>query len=98
MVDDTIQRQWTLNSPSKALQLLSFVNTPGCGKIFRSIKGTFRRLQSIDICSVKEVVEVCISGCILHNICLLEADKLDDYFDDNDGHVQNIIICHTSGQ
>jgi hypothetical protein len=57
---------------------------------FGLLKGRFRRLQNIDICDVEEVVKVCISGCTLHNICILEADELDDYFNDNQGQVQNI--------
>lgn len=56
---------------------------------FGLLKGRFRRLQNIDVCTVQAAVEVCISGCILHNICILQADELDDYFNDNQGQMQN---------
>ena len=54
---------------------------------FSLLKGRFRRLQHIDVQDLQTAVELCICCCVFHNICILEADALDDlYNDDRQNH------------
>jgi hypothetical protein len=50
---------------------------------FSLLKGRFRRLQNMDVCTVEVAVCLIISCCVLHNICILESDELDEYFNEN---------------
>ncbi|XP_033749184.1 protein ANTAGONIST OF LIKE HETEROCHROMATIN PROTEIN 1-like [Pecten maximus] len=57
---------------------------------FGMMKGRFRRLQNINMHSIEYIVKAVITACILHNICILNDDELDDHFeaeveDDNVG-------------
>lgn len=44
----------------------------------------------MDVCSVEVAVRLIISYCILHNICILESDQLDDYFNDDGLNLQQL--------
>lgn len=50
---------------------------------FSLLKRRFRRLQNMDVCTVEVAVCLIISCCVLHNICILESDELDEYFNEN---------------
>lgn len=50
---------------------------------FSLLKGRFRRLQYLDVYKVEVDVQLCISCCILHNICIMESDELDEYFNED---------------
>ena len=45
---------------------------------FALLKSRFRRLHFIDTMSVSTAVEIIIACCILHNLCLLENDVLNE--------------------
>ena len=47
---------------------------------FGILKGRFRRLQFIDMADIQYITKTIVNGCILHNICLIDGDTLDDYF------------------
>lgn len=52
------------------------------------MKGRFRRLREITLHHPQEIVENIVSGCILHNLCVLHNDFIEHYIDDGreDGH------------
>ncbi|KAJ8316588.1 hypothetical protein KUTeg_005864 [Tegillarca granosa] len=54
---------------------------------FAALKGRFRRLQYIDTQAVRTAVDMILVCCILHNICILNADEVDDFFDEVNDHV-----------
>ena len=49
---------------------------------FGILKGRFRRLQYIDMADIIYIVRTIISGCVLHNICIIDGDSLEDYFNE----------------
>lgn len=60
---------------------------------FSLLKGRFRRLRNIDVVNVQTAVEICISCCVFHNICILEQDVLGDFFNDDEINV-NLPAVH----
>ena len=53
------------------------------------IKGRFRRLRDLYCHDIREICEIIISGCILHNLCIICQDDIEYYFvPDN----ENIVI------
>jgi hypothetical protein len=50
---------------------------------FGSLKGRFRRLQYVEMNDIAYVVKAVITACILHNICILNQDELDEHFDND---------------
>ncbi|KAJ8320878.1 hypothetical protein KUTeg_002465 [Tegillarca granosa] len=58
---------------------------------FAALKGRFRRLQYIDTQAVRTAVDMILVCCILHNICILNADEVDDFFDEVNDH--HLIMC-----
>lgn len=50
---------------------------------FGLLKGRFRRLQFIEMNDIAYVVKAVITACILHNICILHQDELDEHFDND---------------
>ncbi|XP_045194796.2 putative nuclease HARBI1 [Mercenaria mercenaria] len=57
---------------------------------FGLLKGRFRRLQHINIYNIEKVVKVIVSCCVLHNMCIMNTDELDDIYDD---HVDDNPDC-----
>ena len=49
---------------------------------FGLLKGRFRRLQYVDVQEVETAVQLCMCCCVFHNIWVLQADMLDEYFYD----------------
>ena len=49
---------------------------------FGILKGRFRRLQFIDMADILYITKTIVNGCILHNICIVDGDTLDDYFNE----------------
>ena len=45
---------------------------------FALLKGRFRKLKYMDM-NVEPVPEAVIAACVLHNLCLIQGDELDDY-------------------
>lgn len=55
------------------------------------LKGRFRRLREITLHDPEEIVENIVCGCILHNLCILNNDLIEQYIDEaqEDGHPNN---------
>ncbi|XP_069103544.1 uncharacterized protein [Argopecten irradians] len=56
------------------------------------LKGRFRRLQEITVHEEKNIASTIVCGCILHNLCILCHDELDQYVDrsnEDDNHPNN---------
>lgn len=58
-------------------------------RAIRLLKGRWRKLQHMDHLNVELIVELIISACVLHNICLFHDDfdpgyMLDDGGDDDE--------------
>ncbi|XP_033740007.1 protein ALP1-like [Pecten maximus] len=47
-------------------------------RAFAQLKGRFRRLKYVNIKSVEEICKAVLCACILHNVCIIEADSLED--------------------
>lgn len=56
-------------------------------RAFGMLKGRFRRLKYINVKSVQEICEIIVATCVLHNICILEHDGLENILE-NDAIVQ----------
>ncbi|XP_021373738.1 protein ANTAGONIST OF LIKE HETEROCHROMATIN PROTEIN 1-like [Mizuhopecten yessoensis] len=50
---------------------------------FGILKGRFRRLQFVDMVDNGYICKVIVTACILHNMCILEGDELEDHFEDD---------------
>ena len=51
------------------------------------MKGRFRRLREITVHDPFDIVTTIVSGCILHNMCILNEDHIEDFIEaDNDAH------------
>ena len=55
-------------------------------RAIRLLKGRWRKLQHMDHLNVELIVELIISACVLHNICLLHDDFDPGYMLDDDDH------------
>jgi hypothetical protein len=53
-------------------------------RAFGMLKGRFRRLQHIDVHSIENINKVILAACTLHNVCILNADELEDSFLEQD--------------
>lgn len=57
------------------------------------MKGIFRRLREITLHFPEEIVENRVSGCILHNLCVIHDDIIEEYINKwrqgQDGHPNN---------
>lgn len=52
-------------------------------RAFGCLKGRFRRLRYLETSELKTSVEVIILCCIIHNICILNNEDVQDFFEDN---------------
>ncbi|XP_021340220.1 putative nuclease HARBI1 [Mizuhopecten yessoensis] len=50
------------------------------------MKQRFRRLRDLSCRDMKSACEIIMSGCILHNMCILHEDDLSEYLDNYDGN------------
>lgn len=58
-------------------------------RAFALLKGRFRRLKFMETTTVELIPLLILTACILHNICLMEVDTLEENFnleDNVDGH------------
>lgn len=56
-------------------------------RVYGHLKGRFRRLREITVRKLTRIVSLIISGCILHNLCVLHHDDVEAFIDnDDDGH------------
>ncbi|XP_062609347.1 uncharacterized protein LOC134271110 [Saccostrea cucullata] len=66
------------------------------------LKQRFRRLQEITIHDSDEIVKTIVSGCILHNLCILHHDSVEDFLtndpNDGNGHPNNYPNLYPDGR
>lgn len=56
-------------------------------RVFGHLKGRFRRLRKLSVRKLDRIVRLLISGCILHNLCILHHDDVEAFIEnDQDGH------------
>lgn len=48
---------------------------------FAKLKGRFRRLKFMETVRLDLVAQIIVSACILHNVCIMENDLLEDLMD-----------------
>jgi hypothetical protein len=68
-------------------------------RAFALLKGKFRRLKYLETAKVNTSVEIIMMCCVLHNICTLTNDNIEDFLaqdGDDDGVVNNghIVQIH----
>ena len=57
-----------------------FLSIKTVERAFSLLKRRFRRLKLLNQKSHEKAVVVATAACILHNICIMEDDYIDDYF------------------
>lgn len=50
-------------------------------RAFGLLKGRFRRLHHLDVLSIKTTVKIIMCSCILHIICRIQNEDIDDYME-----------------
>lgn len=54
------------------------------------LKGRFRRLREIPVHKPEDIVSIIVSGCILHNLCIIHKDDVENFIEeDGNGHPNN---------
>lgn len=66
-------------------------------RAFGFLKGRFRRLQRVD--KLETAVHTVVMCTILHNICIINEDGMQDYFNEENGQdmPKNIFILPNDG-
>lgn len=64
------------------------------------LKQRFRRLQEITVHDLEEIIKTIVSGCILHNLCILHHDGVEDFLtiDPNNGNPNNYPNVYPDGR
>lgn len=63
------------------------------------LKKRFRRLTEVTIHHPEEIVKTIVSGCILHNLCIIHEDSVEDFVEINDdGHPNHCPNMYIDGQ
>ena len=57
------------------------------------LKSRFRRLHMIDTHSVRKACEIIMTCCILHNVCIMENDVVDDDLADEGCNDNKANMC-----
>lgn len=52
-------------------------------RCYGHLKGRFRRLREITVRKPPQIIAIIISGCILHNLCVLSHDDVEDFIDED---------------
>jgi len=47
------------------------------------MKGRFRRLREVTFHNIKDICEIVMAGCRLHNFCILHEDCIEDFIEMN---------------
>lgn len=54
------------------------------------LKGRFRRSREIPVHKPEDIVSIIVSGCILHNLCIIHKDDVENFIEeDGNGHPNN---------
>ncbi|XP_033753083.1 putative nuclease HARBI1 [Pecten maximus] len=73
-------------------------------RAFALLKGRFRRLKYINVRSIIQICRIITCACVLHNICILHHDGMEDFLSDDvdevdagDGGIRQIIENDAEG-
>ena len=58
-------------------------------RAFGHLKGRFRRLQDIPLHNSKEICQMILATCILHNLCIINDDEVSDYIDNTEANPED---------
>lgn len=53
-------------------------------RAFGLLKGRFRRLRYLDTQKIQTAVEIIMTACVLHNVCLMQRDAVEDFLETDD--------------
>ncbi|VDI71776.1 Hypothetical predicted protein [Mytilus galloprovincialis] len=69
-------------------------------RAFALLKGRFRRLKYLETIKLDTSVEIIMICCVLHNICILTNDNIDDFLvqQDDDDVVNNRHIVQINDE
>ncbi|XP_071177496.1 putative nuclease HARBI1 [Mytilus edulis] len=57
---------------------------------FGALKGRFRRLKYIDMLDLNKAVKVSLSCCVLHELCVLQNDDMNEYIEEGVREMEEI--------
>ena len=52
-------------------------------RCFGHLKGRFRRLKEVTLHDPSKIAKLIIAGCILHNLCVIHSDDIEEFMDNN---------------
>jgi len=50
---------------------------------FGHLKGRFCRLKEVTLHDPSKIAKLIIAGCILHNLCVIHSDDIEEFMDNN---------------
>ena len=53
-------------------------------RAFGHLKGRFRRLKNVHLYDCRGICYAIYAGCILHNLCVLSGDEVEEYIEEQD--------------
>lgn len=67
-------------------------------RCFGHLKGRFRRLKEVPLHCHADICKLVYAACILHNLCILHEDDVEDYIQaDEDGNANNYGNVYQNG-
>ena len=72
-----------LNDHQKRLNYVLSSRRQTVERCIGHLKGRFRKLREIHLYDLETVCKVIFAGCILHNLCVLEDDNVEEYIEEN---------------
>ena len=82
-----------LNNEQKHYNFIHSSTRTVIERTFGILKGRFRRLNFIETKDMKTSLNITISRCVLHNICIAHGDNGDEFMEENQGNV-NAFVAH----
>ena len=58
-------------------------------RAFGHLKGRFRRLMWLDAKTEENKVKIILTACVLHNICVLSQDDIEDFYNSQENANQD---------
>jgi hypothetical protein len=56
-------------------------------RCFGHLKGRFRRLREVPLRTPDAIINIIVSACILHNLCILHHDDVEDFIEMDNNQV-----------
>lgn len=69
-------------------------------RAFGHLKGRFRRLRDVPLHNHKDICQLIMACCVLHNICVMNEDEIEEYIEEDDvdpNHFQNVYQNGNAG-